>query len=203
MAALLLRHGATALNQPGHERIRGWLDVPLSPDGVRAAHLAATRFRGLRLDGIYASDLSRAAETARIWGESAKVPVSLHPELRPWNLADLQGQSAEAMQPLLDDLVAHPSIPAPGGGESFHDFLARYLPFILPLVLDRPLHGVVTHIRNIKAVEAALIGGGDIHLPTWAQAPKVSPGQGVYLDRRHMQPEPRPAGVPSPTPAAS
>jgi len=58
----LVRHGQTAWNK--EEIFRGRADIPLNETGLKEAELAAEYFRGLKIDHIYSSPLSRAYQTA-------------------------------------------------------------------------------------------------------------------------------------------
>ncbi|MFC0273834.1 histidine phosphatase family protein [Metabacillus herbersteinensis] len=60
----IVRHGETDWNQQG--KIQGHLDIPLNANGKHQAGLVAERLRGIEIDSIYSSDLSRAKETALI-----------------------------------------------------------------------------------------------------------------------------------------
>lgn len=192
MSVIFVRHGATALNADGTsaDRIRGWLDVPLSPQGRKQAASTASKLADTpdaAVTHIFSSDLSRAADTAKTWGKATQTPVTLHKQLRPWNLGNLAGKPSDAVNKIIQALVAHPDEPAPGNGETFHQFLRRYLTFVMPLVRSKTQYGVVAHLRNVKALEAALASHmtnprrsiTDIHLPTWNAAPKVKPAGAV------------------------
>lgn len=63
----LVRHGETDWNQKGE--IQGHLDIPLNLNGKYQAGLVAERLKGIEIDRIYSSDLSRATETAFIIAE--------------------------------------------------------------------------------------------------------------------------------------
>jgi probable phosphoglycerate mutase len=60
---LLIRHGETAWN--AEKRLQGHLDIDLNEVGRRQARALARILRDEPLDGIFASDLSRARETAQ------------------------------------------------------------------------------------------------------------------------------------------
>ena len=59
---LLVRHGLSEWNEAG--RWQGWADAPLSEVGMQQARAAADAVGAV--DGIVASDLSRAVVTAEI-----------------------------------------------------------------------------------------------------------------------------------------
>ena len=63
MKLLLVRHGETDWNLT--RRYQGDSDVPLNQKGIRQAQSLAKRLSKEKIDIIYSSDLSRAAETAK------------------------------------------------------------------------------------------------------------------------------------------
>ena len=63
MRLMLVRHGESTYNAEG--RIQGQEDAPLSARGRAQAERVAERLRAYQFDACYASDLSRAADTAR------------------------------------------------------------------------------------------------------------------------------------------
>ena len=66
----LVRHGQTAWNR--EEIFRGRADIPLNETGRKEALLTGQYLRGVKVDSIYSSPLSRALETA----ETIARPVS-------------------------------------------------------------------------------------------------------------------------------
>ncbi len=70
----LARHGQTDGNLIGIAQ--GWTDTPLNETGLKHAAMLADRLRGVKLDGIYSSTLSRSrvtAETVATDGRKQKV----------------------------------------------------------------------------------------------------------------------------------
>src|SRR5690242_8696605 len=90
MATLLLvRHGETDWNAEG--RLQGQTDRPLNEYGRRQARELAERLAGDGVVAIYASDLSRAKETAEIVGGRLGLPVVVDPDLRERNWGTWEG----------------------------------------------------------------------------------------------------------------
>jgi broad specificity phosphatase PhoE len=85
---LLVRHGQSVWNAEG--RWQGQADPPLSDLGRRQAHSAAASLGAL--DGIFASDLQRAVETALIISTELGVgPVMVEPDLRERDAGEWSG----------------------------------------------------------------------------------------------------------------
>ncbi len=75
----IVRHGETDYNHNG--RWQGTLDIPLNPKGREQAQAAAFALEGLTIDKMYASDLSRAFETAKAIA-NAKGVGNIHTDVR-------------------------------------------------------------------------------------------------------------------------
>ncbi|HEX6288879.1 MAG TPA: histidine phosphatase family protein [Herpetosiphonaceae bacterium] len=88
---VLIRHGETEWNRSG--RWQGQADVPLSEDGRQQAQALARRLKheGTTFDHLYASDLSRALETAQAIGAALRMPVHPFPALREINVGSWSG----------------------------------------------------------------------------------------------------------------
>jgi alpha-ribazole phosphatase/probable phosphoglycerate mutase len=61
----LLRHGQTAYNADNN-RYCGRTDIPLTEKGIQQAELVRAQLTGIDFDGVYASPLQRAANTAKL-----------------------------------------------------------------------------------------------------------------------------------------
>jgi len=88
---LLARHGQTDDNlEP--IRAQGFSDTPLNEVGRREAHELAARLAGEPIASLWCSDLSRAAETARIVGERIGLQPRPDARLREGNRGDWEGR---------------------------------------------------------------------------------------------------------------
>lgn len=77
---ILLRHGQSLWNKMN--LFTGWVDVPLSEEGIAEAFDAGKKIADLSIDVIYVSTLMRAQMTAMIAmsvHSDGKVPLLLHP----------------------------------------------------------------------------------------------------------------------------
>ncbi len=76
----LVRHGETSWNAEG--RFQGATDVGLNANGRRQGALIAERLKGLKVDGIYSSDLGRCRQTAEIIAEKHHMKPAYSQALR-------------------------------------------------------------------------------------------------------------------------
>ncbi len=73
----LVRHGKTAWNRDG--RIHGHTDVGLNEQGRQQRYVLANRLAECRFSAVYASDLSRAVESAQAIVEGRGIPIEAAP----------------------------------------------------------------------------------------------------------------------------
>ncbi len=90
---ILLRHGVTDWNDGG--RFQGHADVPLNEAGRDQASAAAVGLGGAGITRVFASDLSRADETARIVAGALGLEVGTDPRLREVDVGSWAGLSME------------------------------------------------------------------------------------------------------------
>ena len=89
----IARHGETTWNV--EHRLQGWTDVPLDETGKRQAAALGESLKGVRLDAIYSSTLSRSRDTAQIVAGKTMTVKSLD-SLRERNYGHFQGGSDTA-----------------------------------------------------------------------------------------------------------
>lgn len=124
----LIRHGETEWN--ANRRLQGWLDIPLSDVGRAQAQQLAAHLRSLdqpEFQAVLSSDLSRAAETARIATEHLGLPVQTSATLRERNYGIFQGLDWAALTENLNTQGINLRAPeqAIEEGESFQAFAHR------------------------------------------------------------------------------
>jgi broad specificity phosphatase PhoE len=133
---IVVRHGETIWNS--ESRYQGQTDVPLSARGLVEAECLAERFAGETIAAIYASDLARAADTARVIAQRLSQPVILEPRLREVNLGEWQGLSyAEVRRRYFDVTAPLPCYAVdqpPRGGESLRQLQARLMQVVDEIV---------------------------------------------------------------------
>ena len=151
--ALLTRHGQSEWNALG--RWQGQADPPLSDLGRRQAHEAARSLEAV--DGIWASDLRRAAETAVIVVDDLGVgPVVLDADLRERDVGEWTGLTRAEIERRYPGFLADGRRPA--GWESDEALLER-AQRTLRRIADAARGGgvlVITHAGVVFAVERHL-----------------------------------------------
>lgn len=78
---ILVRHGQSVWNKLN--LFTGWVDIPLSPQGIEEAFSAGRKIKDIPIDVIFTSSLIRAQMTAMLAlsvHSTPKTPVILHPE---------------------------------------------------------------------------------------------------------------------------
>lgn len=93
---IVWRHGETAHNAGGI--YQGQLDTELSQVGAQQARVAALVLAARGPDRIVASDLRRAADTARVLAEITGHPVVLDPRLREIDVGAWSGRTHQQVQ---------------------------------------------------------------------------------------------------------
>jgi uncharacterized phosphatase len=88
---LLVRHGETDWNV--ERRVQGHTDRPLNETGRAQARALADELEGTPLDAVYASDLVRAHETARIVAARRGLDVVVIPDLREREFGTWEGMT--------------------------------------------------------------------------------------------------------------
>jgi broad specificity phosphatase PhoE len=158
----LVRHGETAANVEGLWQGRKG-DDPLNDRGRAQSLAAAGALAGSGASVLYASDLQRAQETARIVGERLGLPVQTHPGLREYDFGDMEGatnsEGLARWRTLVNQWRTDPSA-KPRGGESAAEFTRRVGTALHEIIGQHPSERVivVAHGGSLSVGLAALIG---------------------------------------------
>jgi broad specificity phosphatase PhoE len=165
MKFLFIRHGLSIANAEG--RIQGQFDSPLSEQGREQSRALAQRLvgEGWSISAIYASDLSRASETAEILASGLDMPVVLDERLREYGFGVLTGVAWRDVEHLHPEMwrayhEGHEwvSIAGEEGNEAFHTRLAAALADIRAGHADGDTVAVVTHGGSLGMIMAHLLG---------------------------------------------
>ena len=151
---ILVRHGQSLGN--AYPMFLGHTDLGLSPVGIRQAEEVAAYLDRYAIDRIYASDLSRAVETAAPIAARRKLTVETDKELREiyageWEKrtsADIRERYPEAYRLWAED-IGHAT---PTGGESVETLSRRIFAAFDRIVAENPDKTVlvVTHGTPIR-----------------------------------------------------
>jgi len=164
MRLYLVRHGRI---DAGEERFWGQRDIGLSEAGRAQARCLNQRLSREPFAAVYASDLSRAAETAKL---VAAPPAQLRPALREMDFGEFSGMSYSeikagfpAAAPLLWNPPPDWCFP---GGESLEQVAARLAPFLDCLKQRDESVLIVAHGGSLKVLLCLLLG---VPLGRWWQ----------------------------------
>lgn len=160
----MLRHGQTEHSAGGRYSGRG--DLGLTEEGERQAKAAAqvVRSRG-GIDGIVASPLQWAQQSAGFVADAVELPVETVEELTELDFGDWEGltyQEAAARDPELHRQWLHDAAVSCPGGENLDDLYTRVSAWAKKLVAERAgqIVVVVSHVSPIKAILGAALGVG-------------------------------------------
>jgi broad specificity phosphatase PhoE len=144
----LIRHAESAWNS--EHRVQGTcLEVPLSPTGLRQAHLLGLRFEKLPHLSVFSSDAARALETARRAFDGNRITVT--EEIRELCLGEWEGKLISEIRDRtpgkLEAWYRSPSTVKLEGGEDLGAFRRRVVSFMDRLIGARDAEDavVVTH----------------------------------------------------------
>ena len=180
---IAIRHGETSWNVD--TRIQGSLDIPLSANGRWQAERLAGALQSEALTAIYASDLTRAWETAQYVGRAKGLTVTEEIGLRERGFGDFEGKTFAEIETLLPDQSLRwrrrdPEF-SPAGGESLVALHKRVVSTAQRLAAQHPgeqiamvSHGGVMDVLyraatrlDIQAPRTWLLGNAAINRLLW------------------------------------
>jgi alpha-ribazole phosphatase/probable phosphoglycerate mutase len=159
----LVRHGETAWN--AGLKFQGHTDVPLSQRGIEQAGSLARRLNNRKFTAFYASDLTRAIETAEIVAVPHGLAVKPVPALREVNFGSWEGLTFKEIKERFTELAQRwcdnpMDIPVPEG-ETLAELALRVngaVRWILEHHLDGQEVVVVSHGGPIRIIIATMLG---------------------------------------------
>lgn len=162
---VLWRHGRTEWN--AQQRFQGQTDIPLDEVGIEQARSAAQFLQYLAPNAIVASDLQRAAATARTLADLVDLPVTTDIRFRETFAGEWEGlerltlveQYGEALLRWSADSTVRP-----GGGESRIEVAERMVAGIHDALVAIPEGGTLVVATHGGAARAAI--GALLELPT-------------------------------------
>lgn len=157
LRVIVVRHGVTEWNILG--RMQGHSDIPLSPMGRRQAEAIAERLADERIDAVYTSDLSRAADTGRAIAKRHGLEIQQLAELRETMLGEWEGMTdAEIIARGDGDALAmyrcDPAAYRPPGSESVENVAGRIRAARARVAQEHPggLVVMVGHGGSLRAI---------------------------------------------------
>ncbi len=137
---LAIRHGETLWNVDS--RIQGHLNIGLNDTGRWQAERLGVALKDETIAAIYASDLSRAHDTALAVSRRTGVPVQPEPGLRERSFGEFEGRTFAEIETALPEQAKRwrqrdPSF-TPAGGESLFMLKARVLSVAARLAAQHP-----------------------------------------------------------------
>jgi probable phosphoglycerate mutase len=161
MRVTLIRHGETEWSKSGQHT--GTTDLPMLPEGEKAAGRTGERLREISFDLVRSSPLQRARRTAELAGLGS---VEIDEDLREWVYGDYEGRTT------LDIREERPGwdIWKDGcpGGETLDELAAR---------ADR----VISRVIESGAERVALVAHGHLLRVLGARWGELDPSAGGHL----------------------
>eukprot|EP00525_Craspedostauros_australis_P001717 CAMPEP_0198112980 /NCGR_PEP_ID=MMETSP1442-20131203/4750_1 /TAXON_ID= /ORGANISM="Craspedostauros australis, Strain CCMP3328" /LENGTH=251 /DNA_ID=CAMNT_0043769943 /DNA_START=246 /DNA_END=1001 /DNA_ORIENTATION=+ len=175
----LLRHGETNWNKQGRVQ-GGGFDIPLNDNGKHQAQCLAKELHNIPMDVVASSKLQRASATAdavhqRQHDDAQRCILDGFNEM---NFGDFEGKQLrghvtedpnlmQRYRAHADRMKEDPTIPFPGGGESFREVEQRARSALEGLVTSQQYSrvAVVAHGRTNKILLSSLLYENDYSVP--------------------------------------
>ena len=180
MTIYLIRHGESTSNVD--KTFTGQLDAELTELGRRQAAAIASYFLGRHIDRIYASDLSRAYETAQPLSKISRVPIEKNKAFREIYGGKWEGEKFAQLQYMYPEDYAlwRNDIGAarPTDGESIIEIAKRTTEAVEAIVKEHPDGNIViaTHACPIRVMLSTWLTGGveDMQATSWVPNASIS-----------------------------
>ncbi|MDI6630834.1 MAG: alpha-ribazole phosphatase [Thermoanaerobacteraceae bacterium] len=157
----LVRHGETLWNHA--LKYQGHADIALSERGVRQAEALARRLSSERFAAFYASDLSRALDTARIIARPHGGTVEVVSDLREINFGEWEGLTRDEIKNRFPEVSRQwwtaPYTTRLPGGESLCEVATRAVRALQQIAANHADEQVlvVSHGGTIRAAIGSLL----------------------------------------------
>jgi broad specificity phosphatase PhoE len=153
---VLWRHGQTTWNV--ESRFQGQTDIPLDETGEAQAEYAAKRLATLRPDAIFASDLSRALQTAAPLSALTGLDVTPDKNLRERHGGDWEGLNDEEIRERYPRERATWDPPNGEPTAAVADRVSATLTRIVGMLDDGQIAVVVSHGAALRLGASKLLG---------------------------------------------
>lgn len=157
-----MRHGETLWNK--EQRLQGWLDSPLSENGILHAEKLRDHLKNFSFTAAYSSSSGRAKETLHILLGDRQLPIYYEDDLREIFLGDWQGKTVENIMTThrldYELYTDYPGQFVATHTESFGTVTERAM-FTLKKIAEKyPENNVliVSHAVTIKCIINAILG---------------------------------------------
>ena len=159
----LVRHGETGWNRSG--RIQGHTDVPLNEHGRRQVTMLAKRLAGCNFSAVYASDLSRATESAGTIVEGRESSIETDSDLREFSYGEWEGLTLKEIEARYPKILSQRmgagrnAFAAPGGEDSAQvlDRVRRFYASAVKRHDDSEDILIVAHGGSLRALLVCLL----------------------------------------------
>lgn len=163
MRLIIVRHGETDWNRL--RRTQGMTDIELTPKGLKQARRMGARVRGMHIQCVFSSPLSRALSTANAIASSCRVPVLIDDDLREIAFGEWEGLTFDEIGERYPEELrvwnTDPHLcPVPGKAETVIQVAERASRFLSRLrqQYDGKTVVVVSHSVPCKSMVALSIG---------------------------------------------
>ena len=163
----LVRHGQTAWNK--EEIFRGRTDVPLDETGLKQAELAAEYFKGMEIEAIYSSPLSRALQTGQKIAQFHNLEVQPLPGIVDMSFGKWEGRQHQEIlerdSKTYRQWVEEPHLVRLPGGEGLDDVRVRAMAALEEVIRSNPEKTLVlvSHRVICKVLICAILNLDNSH----------------------------------------
>ena len=199
----LIRHAEAEGNL--YRIVQGHFNSYITGKGHRQIAALAERFKDVRLDALYSSDLRRTVTTAGAITKFHKLPMQLEPRLREINLGICEGMSFGDMKEYdpvqMDHFNNDPAKWHAEGAETFAECTARIVGIVTHIAEENDgktvavvshgmaIRSLLAHIMNVRSEDIPSLPHGD----NTAVSKLIYENGGFtvvyYNDNSHLTPE--------------